>query len=425
MYFRKSQIINTLINYNQYQLPNGLTVIHHFDDSTQLCVLNMLYNVGSKHENPTKTGFAHLFEHLMFGGSINIEDFDTELQDAGGESNAFTSNDITNYYLTLPANNIETGFWLESDRMLSLDFNQESLDIQRNVVIEEFKERYLNQPYGDVWLKILPLAYKVHPYSWPTIGKEISHIENASLDDVKDFFKNFYCPNNAVLVIAGNISFEYTKTLVTKWFESIPSQNFVPINYLQEPIQTEARFETIHADVPANMIVKAYHMPARTDLKYYAADMLTDLFGSGKSSRFYTELVKSKNLFSELDAYITGDVDAGLLIIEGKISEGVRVEDAENSILEIISKFKKDGISDDELNKIKNKSETNILFNDISALNKAMKLAYAWVLGDVDLVNKEAELYLKVSKQDIIDAANEIMIPSNCSTLYYLSKNVK
>jgi zinc protease len=414
-----------LIKYNQYQLPNGLTVIHHFDDSTQLCVLNLLYNVGSKHENPNKTGFAHLFEHLMFGGSINIEDFDTELQDAGGESNAFTSNDITNYYLTLPANNIETGFWLESDRMLSLDFNQESLDIQRNVVIEEFKERYLNQPYGDVWLKILPLAYKVHPYNWPTIGKEISHIENATLDDVKAFFKNFYCPNNAVLVIAGNIDIDKCKTLVTKWFEPIPTQNYVNPNYEQEPIQTEARNETVYADVPANMIVKAYHMPARTDEKYYAADMLTDILGAGKSSRFYTELVKNKNLFSELDAYISGDVEAGLLMIEGKISEGISVEVAEKAILDLLENFKQSGVGEDELIKIKNKSETNIRFNDMTALNKAMKLAYAWVLGDVELVNKEIDLYLKVTQEDILKAANEIITLNNCSTLYYLSNNAK
>jgi len=411
-----------LIKYNHYKLANGLTVIHHFDDSTQLCVLNMLYNVGSKHENPDKTGFAHLFEHLMFGGSINIEEFDTVLQDASGESNAFTSNDITNYYLTLPANNIETGFWLESDRMLSLDFSQESLDIQRNVVIEEFKERYLNQPYGDVWLKILPLAYKIHPYNWPTIGKEISHIENATLEDVKSFFKNFYCPNNAVLVIAGNLDFDVCKVLVNKWFEPIPAQKIIKPIYEQEQKQTEARSETVYADVPLDMIVKAYHMPARTNEGYFAADMLTDILGSGKSSRFYTDLVKNKNLFSELDAYISGDVEAGLLMIEGKLSKGVSMETAENAILNTLNDFKTDGVSNSELTKIKNKSETNIRFNDMTVLNKAMKLAYAWVLGNIELVNTEADSYLKVTKTNIINMANQILIPTNCSTLYYLSK---
>jgi predicted Zn-dependent peptidase len=382
----------------------------------------MLYNVGSKHENPDKTGFAHLFEHLMFGGSVNIEEFDTVLQDASGESNAFTSNDITNYYLTLPANNIETGFWLESDRMLSLDFSQESLDIQRNVVIEEFKERYLNQPYGDVWLKILPLAYKVHPYNWPTIGKEISHIENAKLEDVKTFFKNFYCPNNAVLVLAGNLDLETCKILVNKWFAPIPSQNYVKPSYSQEPKQTEARTETLYADVPLDMIVKAYHMPARTDEKYFAADMLTDILGAGKSSRFYVDLVKNKNLFSELDAYISGDVEAGLLMIEGKLSKGVSMGTAENAILNTLEDFKNNGVGTNELTKIKNKSETNIRFNDMTVLNKAMKLAYAWVLGDIELVNTEADSYLKVTEADIINIANQILIPTNCSTLYYLSK---
>ncbi len=411
-----------MIKYNQFQLANGLHIIHHFDDSTQLCVLNMLYNVGSKHENPDKTGFAHLFEHLMFGGSVNIEEFDTVLQDASGESNAFTSNDITNYYLTLPANNIETGFWLESDRMLSLDFSQESLDIQRNVVIEEFKERYLNQPYGDVWLKILPLAYKVHPYNWPTIGKEISHIENAKLEDVKTFFKNFYCPNNAVLVLAGNLDLETCKILVNKWFAPIPSQNYVKPSYSQEPKQTEARTETLYADVPLDMIVKAYHMPARTDEKYFAADMLTDILGAGKSSRFYVDLVKNKNLFSELDAYISGDVEAGLLMIEGKLSKGVSMGTAENAILNTLEDFKNNGVGTNELTKIKNKSETNIRFNDMTVLNKAMKLAYAWVLGDIELVNTEADSYLKVTEADIINIANQILIPTNCSTLYYLSK---
>ncbi len=411
-----------MINYNQFKLSNGLTVIHHFDDSTQLCVLNILYNVGSKHEDPNKTGFAHLFEHLMFGGSVNIEDFDEELQNAGGESNAFTSNDITNYYLTLPAHNIETGFWLESDRMLSLDFSQESLDIQRNVVIEEFKERYLNQPYGDVWLKILPLAYKVHPYAWPTIGKEIKHIEDANLDDVKAFFKNFYCPNNAVLVVAGNIDLAACKALAEKWFEPIPSQIVNKPNYQQEPKQTAPRFETIHADVPLDMIVKAYHMPARKDPAYYAADMLTDILGNGKSSRFYTELVKKQNLFSELDAYISGDVEAGLLLIEGKPSKGVSMEIAEKAINTEIEKLITNGLLEKELEKIKNKTETNIEFNNMTALNKAMKLAYAWVLEDVGLVNKEAQMYLNVTDNDIMQVAKTIFNPNNCSTLYYLAK---
>ena len=413
-----------MIQFNQYKLSNGLTVVHHFDDSTQLAVINVLYNVGSKHENENKTGFAHLFEHLMFGGSVNIEDYDTELQNVGGDNNAFTSNDITNYYLTVPANNVETGFWLESDRMLSLNFNQEVLDIQKNVVIEEFKERYLNQPYGDVWLKILPLAYKVHPYKWPTIGKNIEHIEQATLEDVKDFFKRFYCPNNAVLVVAGKITLESCKNLTEKWFAPIPEQKFTPVVYDVEPKQTKARTETVFADVPADMIIKAYHMPSRLNKNYYAADLLTDILGAGKSSRFYINLVKNKNVFSELDAYISGDIEAGLLMIEGKLAAGIDMETAEKAILEEINILTTKGLIENELEKVKNKSETNIAFNNMTALNKAMKLAYAWALGDLNLVNTEIDSYTNVVESDVINVAKNIFQETNCSTLYYLSNKI-
>ncbi len=404
-------------------MPNGLTVIHHQDTSTQLCVINTLYNVGSKHEDPNKTGFAHLFEHLMFGGSINIEDFDEELQKAGGESNAFTSNDITNYYLTLPANNIETGFWLESDRMLSLDFSQESLDIQKSVVIEEFKERYLNQPYGDVWLKILPLAYKVHPYSWPTIGKEISHIQIATLNDVKAFFKQYYCPNNAVLVVAGNITLKRCEELCNKWFSPIPSQIVTKPNYKKEPLQTKAREETIYAPVPQNMIIKAYHIAARNDKKYYIADLITDILGAGKSARLYNALVKNSPLFSELDAYLTGDIEEGLILIEGKLLPGISIHEANNAIEAQLQIIMNEAVTDNELTKVKNKSETNIVFNDIGSLNKAMKLAYAFVLGDIELVNKECDIYLSVTKEEIQSYSNTIFNTNNCSTLYYLNQD--
>jgi zinc protease len=411
-----------LINYTYFQLENGLKVIHHLDESTQLCVLNVLYDVGSKHENPEKTGFAHLFEHLMFGGSVNIPEYDTPLQFAGGESNAFTSNDITNYYLTLPVPNIETGFWLESDRMLSLDFSQQSLDIQRNVVIEEYKERYLNPPYGDVWLKTLPLAYQKHPYRWPTIGKEIAHIENAVLDDVKAFFRNFYCPNNAILVVAGNISLDRTKELTQKWFANIPSQPTQKPIYEAEPKQVDSRIEKHEADVPLDLLVKAYHTVSRMDPDYYATDLISDLLGSGKSARLYNELVKKQRLFSELDCYLTGDIEPGLMVIEGKLSQGVSVEAGEKAIEEILVGFCKTGVEEQELTKVKNKTETNIRFNDIGVLNKAMKLAYSCLLGDIDLVNTEAGKYLDVKKEDILRVASEIFNPNNCSTLYYLAK---
>jgi predicted Zn-dependent peptidase len=306
--------------------------------------------------------------------------------------------------------------------MLSLDFSQESLDVQKSVVIEEFKERYLNQPYGDVWLKILPLAYKVHPYSWPTIGKEISHIENATLDDVKSFFKSFYCPNNAVLVVAGNISLEKCNMLCEKWFAPIPKQQINKPQYQKEPKQTEARKETVYAEVPQDMIVMAYHIPARTDKGYYVADLISDILGAGKSSRLYNALVKKNPMFSELDAYLSGDIDEGLLLIEGKLLPGINMDEAELAITQELNKLKTTDVEDLELQKVKNKSETNILFNDVGSLNKAMKLAYAFVLGDIELVNKEAEHYLSVNQIDIKALAKEIFDLNNCSTLYYRKK---
>lgn len=411
-----------MIVFNKFTQKNGLTVLHHQDTSSQLCVLNTIYRVGSKDENPNHTGFAHLFEHLMFGGSINIKDFDTELQKVGGESNAFTSNDITNYYVTLPAINIETGFWLESDRMMSLAFSQESLDVQKNVVIEEFKERYLNQPYGDIWLKLLPLVYKVHPYSWPTIGKDISHIEQSTLDDVKAFFKRFYCPNNAILSVVGNITLQKTKQLVEKWYNDIPSQNLIRESYPQEPKQVAPQKETLTADVPLDVVVKAYHCCKRMHKDYYTTDLLCDIIGTGRSSRLYNSLVKGKKLFSELDCYLTGDIETGLFIIEGKAITGVNIYDAEQAIITEVERLITDGIKVDELQKVKNKAETHIKFNDLGVLNKAMKLAYCEVLGDVNLINTEVDQYTSIVNDDIIKVAAEILNENNCSTLYYLSK---
>ena len=378
--------------------------------------------MGSKDENPEHTGFAHLFEHLMFGGSINIKEFDSELQKAGGESNAFTSNDITNYYLTLPANNIETGFWLESDRMLSLNFSQDSLDVQKNVVIEEYKERYINQPYGDIWLKLLPLVYKVHPYRWPTIGKDISHIENSTLNDVISFFKHFYCPNNAILAIAGNISLEKAKYFVEKWYADIPSQKQIQNIYPIEPIQDSPQKEIVYSDVPYDVIVKAYKCCKRMDPDYYSTDLLCDILGSGRSSRLYNALIKGKNLFSELDCYLTGDIESGLFIIEGKTIKGIDIYEAEQAIIVELNKLISDNIDLTELQKVKNKVETNIKFNDLDVLNKAMKMAYSELLGDVNLVNTEVDYYNEVEIIDIVTIAKNIFVETNCSTLYYLSK---
>src|SRR5688572_8351862 len=305
-----------MIDFNEFTLANGLRVIVHEDHTVQIAVLNILYDVGSRDEREDKTGFAHLFEHLMFGGSANIANYDEPLQRVGGENNAFTNTDITNYYLTVPAANLETGFWLESDRMLSLSFDPQVLDVQRKVVVEEFKQRYLNQPYGDVWLKLRPLAYKVHPYQWATIGKEVSHIENATLEDVREFFFKYYVPNNAILVVAGNVTVEQIKHLSEKWFGPIKSGK-INRNLPLEPVQQERRFMEIKAPVPADAFYKAWHMPGRFHEDYYATDLLSDLFGRGQSSRLYQKLVKEKEIFTSVSSFVMGTVDPGLFVVSG------------------------------------------------------------------------------------------------------------
>ena len=321
-----------MVHFEKFQLDNGLRVIVHEDASTPMAVLNVLYDVGAKDENPEQTGFAHLFEHLMFGGSVNIEDFESPLQIAGGENNAFTTNDFTNYYVQLPAENIETAFWLESDRMLSLAFSEKSLEVQRKVVCEEYKEHYINKPYGDVWFKMRELAYKEHPYRWMTIGKELSHIENAKLSDVKNFFFKHYCPINAVLVVAGNIKTAQVKELAEKWFGDIPSGEKYERHLPKEPKQTEARKLEVKADVPLDVLVKAYHMASRTEDGYYFAELITEVLGSGNSSRLYQSLVKEKKLFSSIDCHHTGSSDAGLLVIEGRLIKGVGIKEADEAV---------------------------------------------------------------------------------------------
>jgi predicted Zn-dependent peptidase len=413
--------LQTLIEYKKHDLANGLTLIHHEDKDTTLAVINILYKVGARNEDPDRTGFAHLFEHLMFGGSENIPEYDSPLQLAGGENNAFTNNDITNYYLTLPEQNIETGFWLESDRMLKLAFNPESLEVQRKVVIEEFKQRYLNQPYGDVWLKLRPLAYKVHPYKWATIGKDISHIEQATLADVEDFFYKYYAPDNAIMVVAGNISFEKTLNLTNKWFGNIPNRGVKLQPLPSEPQQLEDRFETVTADVPANALYKAWHMCNRLDEDYIVTDLISDILSGGNSGRIYNQLVKEEQLFLSLHAYISGDVDAGLFVVEGRLNNGITIEQAEAGIVVELEKICAELVSERELEKVKNKAISVAAFAETNILNKAMSLAYMEMLGDANRVNTEIELYKKVTREDILRVSNTIFKLGACSTLYYLS----
>ena len=412
-----------MIQFEKFTLSNGLRVIVHEDHSTPMAVLNVMYDVGARDEDANKTGFAHLFEHLMFGGSGNIEDFETPLQMAGGENNAYTSNDVTNYYIQLPAENLETAFWLESDRMLSLAFSEKSLEVQRKVVIEEFKEHYINKPYGDVWFKLREMAYKKHPYRWMTIGKELSHIENASLQDVKDFFFKHYRPMNAILVVAGNVKVEQIRQLAEKWFGDIPPGEKYNRQIPAEPMQTEARSMEVKANVPLDAIYKVWHMDNRLDHGYYVADLITEVLGGGGSSRLYQQLVKEKKLFSQIECYHFGTVDKGLLAVEGKLVKGVKMEDAEAAINEEIEKLKQGGISEKELTKIKNKTEATLAFEDMSVLTRANNLAFYELLGDVNLFNQDRDKYFSVTGEDILQYSRKIFNPDNCSTLKYYSEN--
>ncbi len=412
-----------MIQFEKFTLSNGLRVLVHEDHSTPMAVLNVMYDVGAKDEDPNKTGFAHLFEHLMFGGSRNIEDFETPLQMAGGENNAYTSNDVTNYYIQLPAENLETAFWLESDRMLSLAFSEKSLEVQRKVVIEEFKEHYINKPYGDVWFKLREMAYKQHPYRWLTIGKELSHIENASLQDVKNFFWKHYRPQNAILVIGGHVKTEQVRQLAEKWFGDIPSGDKYIRNIPEEPAQGEARFMEAKAGVPLDALYKVWHMDNRLDHGYYVADLITEVMGGGGSSRLYQRLVKEKQLFSQIECYHFGTVDKGLLAVEGKLVKGIKMEDAEKAINEELEKLKQDGISEKELTKIKNKTEATLAFEDMSVLTRANNLAFYELLGDASMFNSDRDKYFSVTGDDILKYSQKIFNPNNSSTLRYYSEN--
>ncbi|HEY5967953.1 MAG TPA: pitrilysin family protein [Chitinophagaceae bacterium] len=412
-----------MIRFEKFVLQNGLRVIVHQDESTPMAVMNIMYDVGARDEDPERTGFAHLFEHLMFGGSINIPSYDTPLQMAGGENNAYTSNDITNYYIQLPAENLETAFWLESDRMLSLAFGEKSLDVQRKVVCEEFKEHYLNKPYGDVWHKMRELAYKVHPYRWMTIGKELSHIENARLDDVKNFFFKHYRPNNAILVVAGNVTIEKVKELAEKWFADIPAGEKYVRKLPQEPPQTEERKLEVKAKVPLDAFYKCWHIYPRIDKRYYIADLITEVLSGGGSSRLFQSLVKEKKIFSAVECYHSGSLDAGTLVIEGKLVKGIKMEDAEKAVEAELEKMRTEKVTTTELQKVKNKVESLIAFEDMSLTNRANSLAFYELLGDAEQMNHELEKYNVVTAEDILNESRIIFRPENSNTLYYYSKN--
>ena len=411
-----------MIYINRYTLSNGLRVIHHEDTTTQMVALNLLYDVGARDEAPDHTGFAHLFEHLMFGGSVNVPDYDTPVQKAGGENNAWTNNDITNYYITLPRQNAETGFWLESDRMLSLDFNPRSLEIQRQVVIEEFKQRNLNQPYGDASHLLRALAYKVHPYQWPTIGKEISHIANATLEEVQNFFFRYYAPDNAILAVTGHITFQETVTMAEKWFGPIPCRHVPSRSLPKEPRQTREHRLTVERNVPVDALFMAFHICNRRHPDYYAFDMLSDLLSSGRSSRFVQHLVQEQQIFNSIDAYISGSIDEGLFHITGKPAPGITLEEAEGAVWQELHILTERQVEEEELEKVKNRYESEQIFNNLNYLNVATNLAYFELIGKAEDINDEVNKYRAVTAEQIKEAAQKTFIRENCSILYYKAK---
>ena len=412
-----------MINYTRFELPNGLRVLTHEDNSTPMVAVNVLYNVGARDEMPDKTGFAHLFEHLMFGGSAHVPDFDDPIQNAGGENNAFTNNDITNFYDILPAENIETALWLESDRMLSLNFDPNVLDVQRKVVVEEFKETCLNQPYGDVWHHLADMAYQVHPYRWPTIGKVPKHVEDATMDDVKSFYGNFYVPNNAILVITGKIKPEKARQLVEKWFGDIPAGP-VPERHLPvEPPQKQLQQRILHANVPVDALYLAFHSAGRLEPDYYTTDLLSDILSNGPSSRLYRRLLKEQRVVTSIDCYITGNIDPGLFIIEAKPADGYTLQQVEEAIWVELEAIKAAPIAERELEKVKNKMESSIVFSEANILNQALNLAIFELLGDPDQINREVEIYRGITPADMQQAAQTMFLRENCSALYYKANN--
>ena len=409
----------TLITFSRFQLSNGLRVIVHQDDSTPMAAVNVLYNVGARDEAPEKTGFAHLFEHLMFSGSANVPDFDEPIQKAGGENNAFTNNDVTNFYNTVPVENLETVFWLESDRMHSLNINQKSLEVQQKVVVEEFKETCLNQPYGDAWHHLSGLAYKVHPYRWPTIGVIPKHVANATLEDVTDFYNKFYRPNNAILVVAGNVTVEGIKSLTEKWFGDIPAGNTPPRQLPVEPPQQQRQEKLVNSVVPMDALYLGFHSPGRMQDDYYVADILSDILCNGNSSRLHLRLHKEDRIFNQIDAFVTGNIDPGLLVIQGRPAEGIDLKTAEAAVWKELELLKNEKVTETELQKYKNKVESALIFSETNILNKAINLAYFELVGDANIINMEVEHYQEITVEDIQRVANQIFTQENCSGLFY------
>lgn len=410
-----------MIKYRDYTLDNGLRLIVNEDKNTELVAVNMLYKVGAKNEEEDHTGFAHLMEHLMFSGSESYKDFDILINSMGGESNAFTNNDITNFYVSIPYIYLETILKIEADRMKNLIIDEEHLSVQKRVVIEEFKQRYLNQPYGDLYKEMRELSFKVHPYKWQTIGKDVSHIESATLSIVKDFYDEYYQPNNAILSISGNVESESVFTLVKGIF-NFPSTNQKTIRYQQEPKQKENREKTVYRNVPSNVIMITFPMSSRKEKEFYCFDLLSDLLSNGTSSRMYNDLVQEKKAFTAIDAVVSADDDKGLFIVLGKYADQTSVEKGEELIWQSLKNIFEEKITDKEFQKVKNKNLVTTEFNNIKILDKAMNLAYYEHLDMLDNINKDRDIYSSIKKEEVINLAKQTFFVNKHNTLYYLKE---
>lgn len=410
---------NSVIPYQKRILPNGLTVIVNRDRTSKLAAVNLLYRVGARNESPERTGFAHLFEHLMFRGTAQVPLFDLPVQLASGENNAFTNNDYTDFYITLPFENLETALWLESDRMTGLDITPEKLETEKRVVIEEYRQRYLNQPYGDRTLLLRELAYRVHPYRWTAIGLTPDHIAAATLDDVQAFYEAHYRPSNAILSISADLEEERMLDLAERWFGELPDRPAAPCVIPQEPPQTEARRLEVERDVPATALTIACRMGGRMSPDFYTADLVSDLLSGGDSSRLYRRLVREERLLSHVNAYITGDVDPGLFIFTGQLLPGTTVEQAEQAFFAAMEELRTCDVPLRECEKVKNKFEANSLFGELNVMNKALNLGFYEMLGDLELINGEVARYRAVDAAAIRDFSCRTFRPEQSSTLVY------
>ena len=408
-----------MIKYTKRVLKNGLTILVNRDRASKLAAVNILYKVGARNEADDKTGFAHLFEHLMFRGTESVPDFDYPVVMASGENNAFTNNDYTDFYITLPKENLSTALWLESDRMRNLNITAEVYETEKRVVIEEFKQRYLNQPYGDEQLLLRDLCYKVHPYRWSAIGISPEHIERATLEDVRAFYDKHYRPSQAILSISADLPEEEMLDMAEHYFAGIEDVGGDIAPVVKEPVQTEPRRLEVEREVPATDITIAFHMGDRLSRDFFLGDLASDLLAGGESSRLINRLVKEKGLFSSANAYITGSLDEGLFIIKGRLMPSTTEVDAEAALWRELKELQRGNVSDYEMEKVKNKFEANMLMGEINVMNKAMNLGFYAMIGDLALLNTEADIYRSITREELMSFAERVFTPNNSSTLIY------